>query len=75
MDELKFKIKKLETFTKSYVSVVRLTMEDDTYGWGQMSTYCADITAQIFHRQVAPHVLGKSFTDFNDPEKHNIFNF
>lgn len=68
MDELKFKIKKLETFTKPYVSVVRLTMEDDTYGWGQMSTYCADITAQIFHRQVAPHVLGKSFTDFNDPE-------
>lgn len=68
IEEFKFKIIKLETFTKPYVSVVRLTMEDGSQGWGQMSTYCADITAQIFHRQVAPHVLGRSFSDFNDPE-------
>ena len=44
MTDLCVNIKKLETFTKSYVSVVRLTMEDGSQGWGQMSTYCADNT-------------------------------
>jgi len=68
MTDLCVNIKKLETFTKSYVSVVRLTMEDGSQGWGQMSTYCADITAQIFHRQVAKHVLGRLFDDFTDLE-------
>lgn len=52
------RIIKLESFTKPYISVVRLTMEDGSIGWGQMSTYHADITAQIFHRQLVPHVLG-----------------
>ena len=33
-----------------------------------MSTYHADITAQIFHKQVAPWVLGKSWHDFEDIE-------
>ena len=33
-----------------------------------MSTYHADITAQIFHKQVAPWVLDKSWEDFNDIE-------
>ena len=59
-------IKTLETFTTNYVSAVRLTMDDGSQGWGQMSTYCSDITTQIFHRQVAPHVLSKVFTDFED---------
>ncbi|MEE2774596.1 MAG: mandelate racemase/muconate lactonizing enzyme family protein [Pseudomonadota bacterium] len=62
------KIKKLETFTTEYISVVKLTMEDESAGWGQMSTYCADISAKIFHRQVAPHVLGKVFVSFHDME-------
>ena len=62
------KIKTLETFTTSYVSVVRLTMDDGSQGWGQMSTYCSDITTQIFHRQVAPHALSKVFIDFEDME-------
>ena len=60
------KIKMLETFTTKYVSAVRLTMEDGSYGWGQMSTYCANITSEIFHLQVAPHVLGREFNDFAD---------
>ena len=68
MTDLCINIKKLETFTKSYVSVVRLTMEDGSQGWGQMSTYCADITAQIFHRQVAKHALGHIFNEFTDLE-------
>ena len=62
------KIKKLETFTKPYVSFVKTTLEDGSEGFGQMSTYYADITAQIFHKQVAPWVLGKVWTEFNDIE-------
>ena len=50
------KIVKLETFTKPYVSFVKITVEDGSIGYGQMSTYHADITAQIFHKQVAPWV-------------------
>ena len=60
------KIVKLETFTKPYVSFVKITVEDGSIGYGQMSTYHADITAQIFHKQVAPWVLGKEYFDFDD---------
>ena len=45
--EDEIKIKKLETFSTPYISVVKLTMEDESEGWGQMSTYCADISTQI----------------------------
>ena len=62
------KIKKLETFTKPYVSFVKVTDEENNTGYGQMSTYHADITAQIFHKQVAPWVLGKLWDDFDDIE-------
>ena len=48
----------LETFTTEFVCFVRVTAEDGATGWGQCSTYNADITAQVFHRQVAPHALG-----------------
>ncbi len=59
---------KLETFTKPYVSFVKITVEDGSHGYGQMSTYHADITAQIFHKQVAPWVLGKDYSNFDDLE-------
>ena len=62
------KIKKLETFTKSFVSFVKTTIEDGSIGFGQMSTYHADITNQIFHKQVAPWILNKSREDFDDIE-------
>ena len=62
------KIIKLETFTKPYVSFVKITVEDGSTGFGQMSTYHADITAQIFHKQVAPWVLGKDYSNFDDLE-------
>ena len=62
------KIKKLETFTKPYISFVKVTDELNNIGFGQMSTYHADITAQIFHKQVAPWVLGKLWNDFEDIE-------
>ena len=62
------KIKKLETFTKPFVSFVKVTLEDGSTGIGQMSTYHADITAQIFHKQVCPWILGKNYEDFEDIE-------
>ena len=62
------KIIKLETFTKSYVSFVKTTIEDGSFGIGQMSTYHADITNLIFHKQVAPWVLNKDYNDFDDLE-------
>ena len=53
------KIKRLETFSNEFVGFVRLTAEDGGVGWGQVSTYNADITVQVFHRQVAPWALGE----------------
>jgi hypothetical protein len=47
------KIAKLETFTNQYVGFVRVTADTGDTGWGQVSTYHADITCQVFHRQVA----------------------
>jgi L-alanine-DL-glutamate epimerase-like enolase superfamily enzyme len=51
-------IAKLETFTDEFVCFVRVTTDSGAIGWGQTSTYNADITAQVFHRQVAPWALG-----------------
>ncbi len=52
------KIASLETFSNEFVCFVRLTTDSGAVGWGQTSTYNADITAQVFHRQVAPWALG-----------------
>jgi L-alanine-DL-glutamate epimerase-like enolase superfamily enzyme len=53
------RITRLETFATPLVAFVRLTTEDGAQGWGQVSTYNADITVQVFHRQVAPWALGR----------------
>jgi L-alanine-DL-glutamate epimerase-like enolase superfamily enzyme len=57
------KIQRLETFCNEVLGFVRVTAEDGSIGWGQLSTYNADITAQVFHRQVAPWALGLDATD------------
>jgi len=57
------RIVRIETFTNPFVGFVRLTREDGAQGWGQVSTYHADITCQVLHRQVAPHVLGARVPD------------
>jgi L-alanine-DL-glutamate epimerase-like enolase superfamily enzyme len=56
-------ISKLETFGNEFVCFVRLTTDSGAVGWGQLSTYNADVTATIFHRQVAPWVLGRDALD------------
>jgi L-alanine-DL-glutamate epimerase-like enolase superfamily enzyme len=53
------KIVSLETFSNRFVCFVRVTTDSGAVGWGQTSTYNADITASIFHRQVAPWSLGQ----------------
>ncbi len=60
------KIVKLETFTTEFVGFVRATADSGAEGWGQVSTYNADITCEIFHRQVARHALGTDALDFAD---------
>jgi len=52
------KIAKLETFCTEFVGFVRVTSDTGDQGWGQVATYNADITCQIFHRQIAPWALG-----------------
>ncbi len=60
------KIRKLETFSTRTIGFVRVTADSGEEGWGQVSTYNADITCEIFHRQVAPHALGTDALDFGD---------
>ena len=59
------KITKLETFCNEFVGFVRATTDTGDIGWGQVSTYNADITCSIFHRQVAPWALGADATDID----------
>jgi L-alanine-DL-glutamate epimerase-like enolase superfamily enzyme len=52
------KIRRLETFVKGQIGLVRVTTDDGKEGWGQLSPFNADITAIVFHRQVARYALG-----------------
>lgn len=72
------KISKLETFCNEFVGFVRVTSDDGATGWGQLSTYNADITAQVFHRQIAPWALGRDMDDLENlvaeiPEREHKF--
>jgi L-alanine-DL-glutamate epimerase-like enolase superfamily enzyme len=57
---------RIESFCNEFVGFVRITDQDGGEGWGQVSTYHADITCQVLHRQVAPRVLGRDTTDLDD---------
>lgn len=57
------KIDRIETFTNRLVGFVRVTTDGGEQGWGQVSTYNADITCEVLHRQVAPHALGADARD------------
>ena len=72
------KIKSLETFCNQYIGFVRVTTDDGSQGWGQVSTYNADITCDIFHRQVAKWSLGAEALDIDAlvaliPEREHKF--
>ena len=53
------KIQSIETFANEFVAFVRVRTEEGAEGWWQVSTYHADLTAQVLHRQVAPYALGR----------------
>jgi L-alanine-DL-glutamate epimerase-like enolase superfamily enzyme len=59
------KIRSIETFCTEFVGLVRVTSDDGSQGWGQVSTYNADISATVLHRQVAIHALGKDISELN----------
>jgi L-alanine-DL-glutamate epimerase-like enolase superfamily enzyme len=59
------RIARIESFCDSFVGFVRVTAETGATGWGQVSTYNADITAQVLHRQVAPWALGADTDDLD----------
>ena len=60
------KIKKIESFSDKFVGFVKVTVEDGSCGWGQVSTYHSDITAKILHRQVAPWFINQDFRELDD---------
>ena len=60
------KIKKIESFSNKFVGFVKVTIEDGSYGWGQVSTYHSDITVQILHRQVAPYFMGQDINELDN---------
>ena len=60
------KIAKIETYSTRYICLVRVISEDGQDGWGQTAPYNADITAQIVHRQVAPHAIGADADNIGD---------
>ena len=64
--KLSMKIKSIETFSNEFVCFVRVTTDNGAQGWGQVAPYCADITAKVIHRQVAPYSLGKNIFDLDD---------
>ena len=71
-------IERIETFSREYLSFVRVSCRDGSVGWGQVSPYNSDITAQILHRQIAPWSLGESADDITSlvqiiPEREHKF--
>lgn len=56
------KITTIETFSNQFIGMVKVTAAG-AHGWGQVAPYNADITAQVLHRQIAPHALGEDAYD------------
>ena len=60
------KIKRIESFCNRHVGLVRVTADSGAQGWGQVSSYHADLSAAVLHRQVAPHALGADIGALSD---------
>ena len=59
------RIERIETYATQEVALVRVRTDDGGEGWGQVAPYNADITAQVLHRQVAPHAVGADARDIS----------
>ena len=53
------RIRRIETFATRFIGFVRITVEDGSQGWGQVSTYNSDIACEVLHRQAVPWTLGQ----------------
>jgi L-alanine-DL-glutamate epimerase-like enolase superfamily enzyme len=72
------RIASVESFGNEHVAVVRVRTDEGAEGWGQVAPYHADITAQVLHRQVVPHALGRDALDIEGlvdtiPEREHKF--
>ena len=60
------KIRRIETFTKgTTLSFVRVEADDGSEGYGQISTFDADISASVMHRKIGRYALGQDPADLN----------
>jgi L-alanine-DL-glutamate epimerase-like enolase superfamily enzyme len=60
------RIQSIETLVgDSNLALVRVRTDDGSEGWGQLSNYDADFTAQILHRKVARYGLGQDPVDID----------
>lgn len=72
------RIVSVESFGNADVALVRVRTDEGAEGWGQVAPYHADITAQVLHRQIAPHALGRIASDIESlvdeiPEREHKF--
>ena len=72
------RIVSVESFGNADVALVRVRTDQGAEGWGQVAPYHADITAQVLHRQIAPHALGRVASDLESlsdeiPERGHKF--
>jgi L-alanine-DL-glutamate epimerase-like enolase superfamily enzyme len=58
-------IQRIESFTRGSIGMVRITTTDGAEGWGMMSNYDVDITAQVLHRKLAGLFLGRDAGDID----------
>jgi L-alanine-DL-glutamate epimerase-like enolase superfamily enzyme len=58
------RIESIETFLRDPVALVRVRTDDGAEGWGQVSTWSADITVSVLHKLVADRFLGNSVDGF-----------
>ncbi|MFC0472510.1 mandelate racemase/muconate lactonizing enzyme family protein [Halalkalibacter kiskunsagensis] len=57
------RIQSIETFSTKEVCLVRIRTDSKEEGFGQVAPYHANLTAEILHQQIAPHVLGEDPMD------------
>ena len=57
------RIQSIETWSNEHLCFVRVRSDEGDEGWGQTAPYCADISAAVLPRQVAPGALGHDALD------------
>lgn len=68
------KITKIETFTAQdqIITIVKITTEDGSIGFGQLPTYFSDVSTYVLHRQVAKCFIGKDICRIKQLEMEAI---